>query len=76
MVDRGPAPHSSETTNQLQPRPRPPTPRWVVVLGLIAVALLVLFVVSRLAGMEHGPGLHSSLRDAASGALLAVAAVV
>ena len=52
--------------------PRPPTPRWVVVLGLIAVALLVVFVLSRLAGVEHGPGIHASLGEAAVGALWAV----
>ena len=48
---------------ELQARPRPPTPRWVLVLGLIAVALVVAFLVSRLAGVEHGPGLHGSMGE-------------
>jgi hypothetical protein len=35
------------------------TPLWVKVLGIIALVMLVLFIVSRLAGVEHGPGIHS-----------------
>ena len=36
------------------------TPGWVKVLGIVVLVLLVLLVVSRLFGIEHGPGLHSS----------------
>jgi hypothetical protein len=36
----------------------PGMPRWVKVLLVIAIAIAVGFVVSRLAGVEHGPGLH------------------
>jgi hypothetical protein len=40
-----------------------PAPRWVKILGLVALALVLLFVALRLAGVvagEHGPGRHSS----------------
>lgn len=37
------------------------TPRWVKVLGAIALVLLVAFVVSRLFGIQHGPDLHGRL---------------
>lgn len=36
------------------------TPGWVQVLGIIVLVLLAVFLVSRLFGIEHGPGLHSS----------------
>lgn len=36
------------------------TPGWVKVLGIIVLVLLAVFLVSRLFGIEHGPGLHSS----------------
>ena len=37
----------------------PGTPRWVWALGLIAVALIVIFIVAQLVfGVQHGPGLH------------------
>lgn len=38
-----------------------PTPRWVLVLGIITVVAILLFVVTLLAGGdlgEHGPGRH------------------
>ena len=34
-------------------------PRWVKVFGIIAVILVLLFVISMLAGVRHGPGLHT-----------------
>ncbi|MGH2656301.1 MAG: hypothetical protein ACRDIZ_06360 [Actinomycetota bacterium] len=34
-------------------------PRWVKVFLIIAVVLALGFVVTRLAGVEHGPGLHT-----------------
>ena len=40
------------------------TPRWVKVFGLIALALIVLFVISLAAGVRHGPGLHAPSGDA------------
>lgn len=36
------------------------TPGWVKVLGMIVLVALILFVVSRLFGIQHGPDLHSS----------------
>lgn len=40
------------------------TPRWVKVFGLIALALILLFVISLAAGVRHGPGLHTPSGDA------------
>jgi hypothetical protein len=40
------------------------TPRWVKVFGIIACVLVLLFVVSLLAGVRHGPGLHTPSGDA------------
>jgi hypothetical protein len=37
----------------------PSTPRWVKVFGIIALVVVLLFVISLLAGVRHGPGLHS-----------------
>ena len=34
------------------------TPRWVIVFGIIALIVLVLFVVLLLAGGGHGPSRH------------------
>ena len=36
------------------------TPRWVKVFGIIALVLVLLFVISLLAGVRHGPGLHTA----------------
>ena len=35
------------------------TPRWVKAFLIIAAALAVAFIVSLLAGVGHGPGLHT-----------------
>ena len=40
------------------------TPRWVKVFGIIALILALLFVISLLAGVRHGPGLHTPSGDA------------
>lgn len=37
----------------------PPTPRWVLVFGIIALALGLLLVVMLLIGGDHGPGRHA-----------------
>lgn len=39
--------------------PTTSTPRWVKVVGLIAVVLLLLLGIIMLAGGEHGPGRHT-----------------
>ena len=42
-------------------------PRWVKVTGLVVVLLAVAFVVSSLAGVDHGPGQHGSGAAPAAG---------
>ena len=42
----------------------PSTPRWVKVFGIITLVLVLLFVISLLAGVRHGPGLHTPSGDA------------
>lgn len=37
----------------------PGTPRWVLVLGVIAIVLIVAFVVQAVIGGGHGPGMHA-----------------
>lgn len=37
----------------------PRTPRWVPVLGIIALILIGLFAVQLFLGIEHGPGMHA-----------------
>lgn len=39
-------------------RAAPGMPRWVKVFAIVAVLVVVALVVARLAGVEHGPGLH------------------
>jgi uncharacterized cupredoxin-like copper-binding protein len=43
---------------------RPSTPGWVKVFGIIVIVLVLLFVISLLAGVRHGPGLHTPSGDA------------
>jgi hypothetical protein len=40
------------------------TPRWVKVFGIIALVLVLVFVISLLAGVRHGPGMHTPSGDA------------
>jgi hypothetical protein len=49
----------------------PSTPRWVKVFGIIALVLVLLFVISLLAGVRHGPGLHTPSGHAGSSTQLA-----
>jgi len=42
----------------------PSIPRWVKVFGIIALVVVLLFVISLLAGVRHGPGLHTPSGDA------------
>ena len=35
------------------------TPRWVKMFGIILAVVVLLFVISLLAGVRHGPGLHT-----------------
>ena len=34
-------------------------PRWVKVFLVVAIVLILAFVVTRLLGVQHGPGLHN-----------------
>ena len=40
------------------PNAPPVTPRWVKVVGAIAILVIVIVIVALLAGGEHGPGRH------------------
>lgn len=40
------------------------TPRWVKAFGIIALVLVLLFAISLLAGIRHGPGMHTPSGDA------------
>ena len=40
------------------------TPRWVKAFGIIVLVLVLLFAISLLAGVRHGPGLHTPSGDA------------
>lgn len=67
-ADRQALPPGSDTNDGAVPErgesTPPRTPRWVVALGLIAVALVVIFVVAQiLFGVQHGPGLHGSASE-------------
>jgi hypothetical protein len=47
---------------------RPPgTPRWVKVLGIIAIIGILLMAIVLLAGGGHGPGRHTSEGDTGMG---------
>ncbi|MEV4158237.1 hypothetical protein AB0J48_34960 [Nocardia salmonicida] len=42
-----------------QSQPKPPTPRWVIVSGIVAaIVVILLLLVILLGGGEHGPGRH------------------
>ena len=48
-----------------QSRPGPTAmPRWVKVFLIIAILLVLVFILSQLLGVQHGPGLHSLPGDA------------
>lgn len=41
-----------------EPAPRPP--RWVVILGIIALILILAVAAQFVLGIQHGPGLHGA----------------
>jgi hypothetical protein len=48
-------------TGDVPDRESPPrTPRWVMIAGIIALILALLFVVMMVVGGGHGPGRHLS----------------
>jgi len=59
MADLSPNSDRSQDTGT-----RPGMPRWVKVFGIIVIVLVLLFVISMLAGVRHGPGMHTPSGDA------------
>ncbi|MGI9026581.1 MAG: hypothetical protein ACR2GP_13585 [Burkholderiaceae bacterium] len=51
--------NDNDTRERLDRGSSPGMPRWVKVFGFVVIALALLFVVSFLAGVELGPGLHA-----------------
>jgi hypothetical protein len=62
MADLPPEPERFSTADDAAagrtPGSAPRTPRWVLILGLIAVVLILAFVVQLLLGVRHGSGMH------------------
>jgi hypothetical protein len=65
MVDPSPDPRSSSGRTPAERRP-PRMPRWVKVLLVIAILLIAGFLITRLVGVEHGPGLHNGQQGSAA----------
>lgn len=42
------------------PESAPRAPRWVIVLGIIALILLLAVAAQFVLGIQHGPGLHGA----------------
>ena len=55
-------PPSSPERDASADRERAGAPRWVKVSGVIALAIVLLLLIVLLAGGEHGPGRHLSVR--------------
>ena len=50
----------SQTQSEGGPiRKQPPMPLWVKVMGIIILLVVVLFGITTLAGVQHGPNLHN-----------------
>ena len=61
MADPTPSPEAGDGIGVAPEGASPPgTPRWVKVVGLVAIVVVLLMVVALLAGGGHGPGRHSS----------------
>ena len=56
MAEQSSNPGAGDTDGQRGPRPG--TPHWVKVFGLVAAAVILLFVILLLTGNGHGPGRH------------------
>jgi len=60
MGDPPPYPDTDDDTGVGAGRaPTTGMPRWVKVFLIIAIVLVLALVISRLLGIQHGPGLHS-----------------
>jgi len=51
---------------QSPPRPAPPMPRWVKLFVVVGLVVGVLFIGSALAGVQHGPSMHTTPSGPAS----------
>lgn len=65
MADAAPSPDPNDEPTDQRPREpvreqRPRTPRWVMLLGIIALVLILAAAGQFIFGIRHGPGLHSS----------------
>lgn len=48
------------TVDASGPASAPRTPRWVIVLGILALILILLVAAQFILGIQHGPGLHGA----------------
>jgi hypothetical protein len=62
MADQRLDPEPDEGTPRRRgSEPRPRTPGWVIVLGIVALILILAVVVQFLLGIQHGPNIHGAL---------------
>ena len=54
----------TQSPREPSPGSTPGAPRWVKAFGIIALVLALLFAISLLAGVRHGPGMHTPSGDA------------
>jgi hypothetical protein len=59
MAEPPPYPEPGDDTGAQSTHGSASMPRWVKVFIIVAVVLALGFLVSRLLGVQHGPGLHS-----------------
>jgi hypothetical protein len=59
MADRSPYSDAGDDTGATPDQASTGMPLWVKVFLIVAIVLLVALVVSLVAGVEHGPGLHN-----------------
>jgi hypothetical protein len=59
MAEPPPYPEPGDDTGVAPTPGQTGMPRWVKVFIVVAIVLVLALLVSRLLGVEHGPGLHS-----------------
>ncbi len=60
MADLPSDPHIDDATHGSGAESAPRTPRWVIVLGIIALLLILAVAAQFFLGIQHGPGMHGS----------------
>lgn len=62
MADQPQDTDESDDTTNTEPNDVHHTPRWVKISGIVAIAVVVVFVILQLTGLapEHGPGRHGA----------------